>query len=237
MIWISHRGYCEGVVENTRKAFRQAIDAGFVSLETDLRCTADGHIVLHHDRSMERTAERSVNIDEMTLEAFKQTVLKDGQNGMTFLEFIEEFAGCNWILDIKPETARRVIRVLRDWSDKQGAASWIQSQARFLVWSKRDAKYLRRLFPNSVLLARQSECVTLGLFALASLERLVPVSPNKTYSIPPRFFGINLYKRDFVSRYHKLGAKVLAYLPATAQEVEAAKNSGCDEILTNGLIS
>src|SRR5690625_2778281 len=53
-VWISHRGFCQDHEENSAQAFRAACAIGFEHLETDLRTTADGHIVLAHDPTMER---------------------------------------------------------------------------------------------------------------------------------------------------------------------------------------
>ena len=55
-LWISHRGYKAHAVENTRAAFEAAVAHGFTALETDLRRTRDGHLVLHHDPTLDRLA-------------------------------------------------------------------------------------------------------------------------------------------------------------------------------------
>ncbi|MHC4405787.1 MAG: glycerophosphodiester phosphodiesterase family protein, partial [Planctomycetota bacterium] len=53
--WISHRGYCgDGAVENSAAAFAAARAVGFRHVETDLRITADGRLVLAHDPSWSR---------------------------------------------------------------------------------------------------------------------------------------------------------------------------------------
>lgn len=48
---VAHRGFVDGtfLVDNTIDAFRRAITAGADLLETDIRRTADGVLVLHHD--------------------------------------------------------------------------------------------------------------------------------------------------------------------------------------------
>jgi glycerophosphoryl diester phosphodiesterase len=51
---IAHRGlHSEGVPENTPAAARAAIDAGY-PVECDVRLTADGVAVVHHDPTLER---------------------------------------------------------------------------------------------------------------------------------------------------------------------------------------
>jgi glycerophosphoryl diester phosphodiesterase len=52
---VVHRGMVAGFPENTLAAFRQAMVMGFSAIEIDLRATADGHIVVMHDDTVDRT--------------------------------------------------------------------------------------------------------------------------------------------------------------------------------------
>ncbi|RYP64500.1 hypothetical protein DL769_006638 [Monosporascus sp. CRB-8-3] len=52
---IAHRGYSAVAPENTIEAFRRAVKAGAHALETDLRLSRDGVVVLMHDASLKRT--------------------------------------------------------------------------------------------------------------------------------------------------------------------------------------
>ncbi len=67
VILAAHRGDKRCCPENTVPAFRAALAAGVDMIETDIHQTADGHLVLMHDRSALRTAGVDRNIDEMTL--------------------------------------------------------------------------------------------------------------------------------------------------------------------------
>ncbi len=51
MLVLGHRGVMgEGFTENTLEAFREAADLGVDGIETDVRLTRDGRLVLFHDR-------------------------------------------------------------------------------------------------------------------------------------------------------------------------------------------
>jgi glycerophosphoryl diester phosphodiesterase len=65
-LWISHRGYKETAVENTRSAFAAAVDIGFSCLETDLRITRDKRIVLVHDPTLARLTGDRRRVQDMT---------------------------------------------------------------------------------------------------------------------------------------------------------------------------
>ena len=64
----AHRGGLEGPYpENTLPAFRQAVDLGAQLIEMDLRATADGSVVIHHDRSLARTTGNPALLHRLTL--------------------------------------------------------------------------------------------------------------------------------------------------------------------------
>ncbi|MFJ5547033.1 glycerophosphodiester phosphodiesterase [Streptomyces sp. NPDC093225] len=53
---VAHRGASEEAPEHTLAAYRKAIEHGADALECDVRLTADGHLVLVHDRRVNRTS-------------------------------------------------------------------------------------------------------------------------------------------------------------------------------------
>jgi glycerophosphoryl diester phosphodiesterase len=63
----AHRGANEFLPEHSIAAFRQAIVEGADGFEFDIRLTADGHLVLHHDRTVKRTAGAKGAVADLTL--------------------------------------------------------------------------------------------------------------------------------------------------------------------------
>ena len=53
---VAHRGSSQDNAEHTLGAYLAALDEGAEGLECDVRLTADGHLVLVHDRRIDRTA-------------------------------------------------------------------------------------------------------------------------------------------------------------------------------------
>lgn len=72
VILAAHRGDKLKYPENTIPAFKAAIDFGVDMIETDIRMTKDGELVLIHDRSALRTTGVDKNIDELTLAEVKK---------------------------------------------------------------------------------------------------------------------------------------------------------------------
>lgn len=95
----AHRGDRFKFPENTMPAFKAAMDAGVDMIETDIRITKDGELVLIHDRSALRVAGVDKNIDEMTLSEVKKLD-----------------AGCTFSNPIKAEvpTVREFLELIKD---------------------------------------------------------------------------------------------------------------------------
>lgn len=70
MLVAGHRGERYTSPENTITAFRKAITLGVDMIETDVRMTADGELVLMHDETVDRTTDGAGIVREMTLEKF-----------------------------------------------------------------------------------------------------------------------------------------------------------------------
>lgn len=62
----AHRGWCEKYPENTMPAFQAAIDIGVDQIETDVRVTLDGELVLIHDATVNRTTNGVGKVCEKT---------------------------------------------------------------------------------------------------------------------------------------------------------------------------
>jgi len=74
---IAHRGIPTAFPENTLVGFARALDEGADILETDLWLTADGVLVCHHDRTLDRVTDRQGAVGELTLAQVKEaTVLR-----------------------------------------------------------------------------------------------------------------------------------------------------------------
>jgi len=63
----AHRGGAGVWPENTLEAFRGAIELGCTHVETDVRMTRDGQIVVFHDETLERTTNGSGPVSAHTL--------------------------------------------------------------------------------------------------------------------------------------------------------------------------
>ncbi len=109
---VAHRGGVGlGVPENTLPAIEKAIEAGAQVIEIDIRATKDGHLVLMHDETVNRTTDGRGRIDELTLDEVK--ALDAGS------WYSEEFAGTK-VLTLEEALEAMKGRIDPDLDNKTG---------------------------------------------------------------------------------------------------------------------
>lgn len=98
MLTLAHRGYHARVPENTLEAFAAAVELGVDGIETDLRLSADGQLVLLHDR---------LTPDEVPVGSLTRAELSAalGHEVPTAEEALDAFPDLLWNLEIKEPAA------------------------------------------------------------------------------------------------------------------------------------
>lgn len=67
-----HRGWLEKYPENTIASFKGAIELGVDQIETDIRITKDGELVIFHDATVDRTTNGTGEVRDFTLKELKE---------------------------------------------------------------------------------------------------------------------------------------------------------------------
>ena len=91
----AHRGASQYAPENTMLAFYTGIFMGANGIETDVRRTKDGRLVLFHDSTLDRVTEATGNFDDFTYEELQQLwVTKEGLQDkiVLFEDFLQHFS-------------------------------------------------------------------------------------------------------------------------------------------------
>ncbi len=98
MIDYAHRGASEYAPENTLSSFYLGLMQGANGIETDVRRTKDGVLVLFHDDTVDRVTDGSGKLSDFTLEELKKLkVFGNNTTGfhdrvVTLREFLEKFS-------------------------------------------------------------------------------------------------------------------------------------------------
>lgn len=69
---IAHRGASGNYPENTLLAFEKALEIGVDEIELDLRVTKDGHLVVMHDDTVDRTTDGMGRVAGLTLAGIRK---------------------------------------------------------------------------------------------------------------------------------------------------------------------
>ncbi|MET2012224.1 glycerophosphodiester phosphodiesterase family protein [Microbacterium chocolatum] len=135
----SHRGGAAVAPENTLEAVRIALDAGFSYVEVDVARTADGHAVLLHDATVDRTTDGTGRLEDLDLSEVRSldagswySAEYAGARVPTLEEFLDVLAASDAraILELKGEWdgsgVARVLSAIHDrrLDDRVAAASF-----------------------------------------------------------------------------------------------------------------
>ncbi|MGM0877921.1 MAG: glycerophosphodiester phosphodiesterase family protein [Bacillota bacterium] len=120
----AHRGVPSLAPENTMASYRLAYDLGADMIETDLKITKDGHIVIMHDDTVNRTTDGTGRVRELTLDEIRtlDAGIKfgpafKGEKVPTFKEFLQEFKGKDIVLLVElkdTEIEEQVIKEIEE---------------------------------------------------------------------------------------------------------------------------
>lgn len=186
---VGHRGASAHSPENTLAAFQRALDDGAQLLECDVHLSADGHVVVMHDETIDRTADassplRSGAIADLTRADLDRVILPHGQHVPSLAELLE-MTTVPVFIEVKAAAAAEAVAELLGAmpADAPAAASTVISfHAEALSTIRRDAPQIQ----VSYLASRVDEAV------LATAAELGAVA------IGPSIRGLSLAAADAV---------------------------------------
>lgn len=139
---VNHRGYIDAP-ENTLSAYKLSKKKGFNYVECDVSFTADGHAVLLHDSTVDRTSNGTGSISDLTLEEVRALDFgswKSSEYAGEQIPLFEEFIalcknlGLHAYIELKDGTQEQIkalVGVVNRYGMK-GNVSWIAFNAEYL---------------------------------------------------------------------------------------------------------
>ncbi|MBN2294054.1 MAG: PQQ-binding-like beta-propeller repeat protein, partial [Pirellulales bacterium] len=233
----AHRGASETHPENTLAAFREAIRLGAHQIEMDVSLTKDGHLVIMHDATVDRTTNGKGAVRELTLAQIKKLDAGSkkharfaGEQVPTLRESLEIMPLNIWLnlhlrnpAEVGELTAREVIRQNR------------RHQA-FLACSRAATEAARRVDPSILIcnMERQSgdadKYIDDTIARKCQFIQLYPKLPSSAQSHKLKDAGvrINLFQGTTVKSLadtYKAGVQ-FPLVDNVAQIIEQAKSFG-----------
>ncbi|MCF6222463.1 MAG: glycerophosphodiester phosphodiesterase family protein [Flavobacteriaceae bacterium] len=116
----AHRGAHMGNFENSIASTKKSIALGVDIIEVDVRTTKDGHIILMHDSSIDRTTTGKGKVKDLTLATIRTYKLKapygriSNETIPTFEEFLKVIKGRIMVdIDMKTDNVKGIVEVVQ----------------------------------------------------------------------------------------------------------------------------
>lgn len=232
---IAHRGASGHAPENTMAAFDKAVEMKADYIELDVQMSKDGHLVVIHDTTVDRTTNGTGRVKDLTLQELKQLDAGSwfapeyaGEKIPTLEEVLDRYRGKIGILiEIKepslyPGIEEKVAKALKERNMHQPNNGKIIVQS-FDHESMQKFHQLLPSIPVGVLLShsRYKNGVT--------DEDLASFATYATYVNPSQL----LVDAELVQRIHSFGMKITPYTIQTQDEANRMIAAGVDGIITD----
>lgn len=237
----AHRGGAKRWPENTTLAFQNARALGYQHIETDLRETSDGHFVLFHDPTLERTTNGQGELASHTLAELKQldagyqflenggyTFRGAGLHVPTLEEALDLDPTIHYNLEVKPDDPSLAKRL---WELVQHHGI----EDRVLVASEHDAvtEAFRQHSRGRVVTSAGRKGATRFWAHVLSGTWRNAVFAFDALQIPPTFHGKNVITPRFMEAAHHHGIQVHIWTIDDPAEMFQLAAAGVDGIMTD----
>lgn len=225
---IAHRGDSKNAPENTIAAFKRAMELGADGIELDVQLTKDGHLVVIHDETVDRTTNGEGFVKDFTLEEIKKldAGIKFGEKFAgeripTLYEVFELIEDKDFLVNIEiksgivlyPGIEEKLIKAIKEYNFEERVI--ISS---FNHYSLRDVK---KMAPH----------LKIGLLYQCGLvEPWHMALRMEAYSLHPFYFNII---PELVEGCKKNGVKLFPWTVDRKEDMERMLKAGVDGIITD----
>ena len=237
----AHRGGARIAPENTIEAFAAGLAAGADRLEMDVHATSDGHVVVLHDPTVDRTTDGTGPVREMTLaelhrldagarfagDAGDFPFRGRGVRVPTLAAVLEAFPGVPLNVEIKqdePHIEYAVLAVL-DRFDARAQVLLAAEESTIMARIRTAAPDVLTSFSAADVL----EFVT--AWHGGTLDAYRP--PGIALQIPPSFGETQLVTAESVAIAHGMGLEMHVWTIDDPAEMAALLDLGVDAIMTD----
>ncbi|MEJ2296315.1 MAG: glycerophosphodiester phosphodiesterase [Candidatus Lokiarchaeota archaeon] len=221
---IAHRGSSDIAPENTLQAFQMAIELEADYIEFDVRCSADGELVIIHDNCTLRTTKKLKWINRMNLEEIKS--LDAGENELipTLNELIKYTKGkINYMCEIK-------VRGIIDNVVKLLAENNLLDSTILISFKHDELLHIQNQYPHLKFGAIVPTAFGWLTNWFVKKQTITTAKHNQFYAINPYYRIIN---RNYVRLVHNKYLKVFPWTVNSQKSINRVIKLGVDGILTN----
>ena len=230
--------------ENTLEAFLSATEMGVDVIETDVHLSKDGHVVIWHDNTLERTTDGVGRLEDFTLEELKRVdagfqFTPDGGKTFPFRGKGVRLATLDEALEASPKMRFNVDLKSREEGIVDAFERVVQqhnAEERVLCASfhLNHLKAMRQR--NNKILTSITTLEVLPLLLKQKLGILPKtLSPERTivFQVPVKQWGIQVITPRFIEAFHERGAVIQVWTINDEEEMRSLLEMGVDSIMTD----
>jgi glycerophosphoryl diester phosphodiesterase len=215
----AHRGGAGDAPENTMRAFSAAVILGYRYLETDVRVSADGVVVVFHDEDLARMCGRPERISELSAAEIATARVAGTEPIPTLHELLDAWPDVRINIDCKSDDA---IEPLADVITEHAALDRVCLSS----FSDRRIRALRRRLGRRL-------CTSAATLELAALKLFGFAAGGLAAQVPVRHRGVTVVNARFVRRSRRRGLPVHVWTIDDATEMRRLFDLGVDGIMTD----
>jgi len=205
-------------IENTLRAFRNAVNLGYTYLETDVHASRDGVLYAFHDVNLLRMTGRAARIDELTSAEIDTLHVAGREPLPRIADLLEEFPDCFFSIDVKADDAV-------DLAIHEFTRLGITERLMVGAFDHRRVRRLRAGLPGVLSALSQREIATM----LAG----GPVPRATCASVPVSKRGVRVITPRFLARAKRRSIPVYAWTIDAAAEMTRLLDAGVDGIMAD----
>ncbi|WP_406829190.1 glycerophosphodiester phosphodiesterase [Microbulbifer sp. ARAS458-1] len=226
---------------NTSLYLRKMLELGVDALEVDLNLTADDHLVLLHDDTLERTSDGRGLVSDKSLAELRELNAAyhwsaDGEhfpyrdNPQPFISIDDafaEFPQAPMIIELKNDDSRAACALAKAIEDARCHERVVVSSFHHGV-----IRTFRRICPRVATGATLPEALLFFMAQLVFAERCLAPS-YRAMQLPMHYYGIPVFTRRFVSAAHRCGLHLSAWTVNHPGDMKKMITIGIDGVVTD----
>lgn len=226
---IAHRGASLRAPENTLSAFLLAAQLGADAVELDVQLTADGYVVVCHDRTLDRTTTGSGLVSAHSLKEISHLDAGSyfasdfvGERVPTLEEVFQIIAdGMLIVIEMKSiakpwnALSEAVVSLIREYK--------LERRVVVSAFNPMALRHVRRIAPE----------IPVGLIVAPAEPKWLRILFSRLVRFDIIYPHVSLVSREMIRRQHHNGSRVMIWTLNEAEQIEKFVRFGVDGVITD----
>lgn len=221
---IAHRGGSLEAEENTLPAFAHAAGLGYSHVEFDVHVTADGHVVIHHDPTLQRLCDDPRPIAGLTRAELRAVRTRGGAEIPLLSDLFDAHPDLFACIEAKSDAVVEPLAALI-------AATGRLDRCAFGSFNGARTDRLRALLGDGTCTSPDWR----GVLAVRAAGLGLPVARpvGAVLQVPPVWYGVPVVTPSFLRAARRFGMPVQVWTVNEGAEMVRLLNMGVDALMTD----